>query len=317
MTRKAFIRYGIGFVALVISTYLLTLLTVAVYNSGKPERIGFPDSIFQPPATSLIFAHRGLTENTTENTIDSFRKAAELGSDVLETDVQMTKDGTVVLFHDPDLMRLASRPETVAQLTLDELRAIKIPAGCKENCQTIATLQELLDTFPEHPTNVEIKVNDRTLARKVAELLAHRQDRKDVIVGSAHSEAIEEFRRHSSLPSSAYTTEVIHASICYLLDARCSFSFQALQLPYRKNSILPALRAEPEFLEYARNRGLRTHYWTINETSDMQALLDRNVDGIMTDFPGRAVKLKRSRQEAATDRDARQEQPVDNGAPGP
>ncbi|MEQ8350669.1 MAG: glycerophosphodiester phosphodiesterase family protein [Leptospiraceae bacterium] len=292
ISKKAAIRYGVGFIALAISTYFLTVLTVTIFNSGRSEEIQYPASFFEPAATNLVFAHRGLTDGTIENTIPSFERAIELGTDVLEIDVQITLDGTVVLFHDSDLTRLAGRPETIAQLSLAQIQQLRIPYGCLDGCQTIPTLEQFLTSFPDHPTNIELKTESKEMARLVATMLASRQDRKDVIVGSAHSEAVEEFRRHSSLPTSAHTSEVIQASVCFLLQARCRFDFQALQLPYRPNSILPALRADPDFLEWARQRGLRTHYWTINDAKDMKTLLERNVDGLMTDYPGRALEIR-------------------------
>ena len=294
ISRKAAVRYGVGFLALVISTYLLTILTVAIFNSGRAEKVSFPASFFESAANNLVFAHRGLTENTVENTIPSFQKALSLGTDVLETDVQLTRDGFVVLFHDDDLSRLAGRPERIQDLTLEELQKIALPRDCAEQCSSIPTLEEFLKAFPDQPTNIELKNDSKELARKVATLLAQRQDRKDVIVGSAHGDALDEFRRHSSQPTSAYTSEVIHASICYLLEARCVFDFQALQIPYRENSILPALRADPEFIQWARTRGLRTHYWTINDPAQMETLVLRKVDGLMTDFPQKALDVRKA-----------------------
>ncbi|MCB1137273.1 MAG: hypothetical protein KDK23_00905 [Leptospiraceae bacterium] len=288
---RSMMWYGIGFLALVISTFVLTRFTVFAFNSGRAEIRSFPESFFRPSGERLIFAHRGLTRNTVENTLSSFQASLDLGVDVLETDVQLTSDGVVVIFHDDTLERMAGRSESIPALTLKEVQSLPIPAGCQE-CERIPTLEEFLGRFPGTPVNIELKNESKELAREVARLLAPRQDRKDVIVGSAHKEAIQEFRRQSSLPTSANTGEVIHASICYLLEARCEFDFQALQLPFRPGSVLPALRADAEFLEWAHRRGLRVDYWTINEEEDMKTLLGLPVDGIMTDIPSLALKLR-------------------------
>ncbi|MCB1169159.1 MAG: hypothetical protein KDK25_02440 [Leptospiraceae bacterium] len=288
---RSMMWYGIGFLALVISTFFLTRITVFAFNSGRAEIRNFPESFFRPSGERLIFAHRGLTQSTVENTLTSFEASRALGVDVLETDVQLTSDGVVVIFHDDTLERMAGRSESIAALTLKEVQSLAIPAGC-EKCEQIPTLEEFLVRFPAMPVNIELKNDSKVLAREVARILAPRQDRKDVIVGSAHKEAIQEFRRQSSLPTSANTGEVIHASICYLLDARCEFDFQALQLPFRPDSLLPALRGDAEFLDWAHNRGLRVDYWTINEEADMKTLLGLPVDGIMTDVPSLALKLR-------------------------
>ena len=285
-------KWIVGFVALVISTFLLTKITVWVYNLDRTETISFPDSPFKPDGHRLIFAHRGLTENTTENTMPSFEAADALGTDVLETDVQMSSDGVVVIFHDDDMKRMTGSEGPVSGRTLQELMSMRLPAGCQK-CDQIPTLAELLERFPDKRLNIELKTSDLTLARKVASMLAERQDRKDVIVVSTHPEAIQEFRRHSSLPTGATTGEVVKASLCYMLGARCQFAFQALQLPYRPNSILPALRAEPEFLDWAHRRGLRVDYWTINDEAEMKVLVSRHLDGIMTDRPAAALAVRK------------------------
>ncbi|RUO30646.1 hypothetical protein CWE12_05195 [Aliidiomarina sedimenti] len=74
-------------------------------------------------------SHRGYTKNATENTAKAFEDAIALGFDHLETDLRTTRDGHIVLCHDPELSRISAQTTTVNQLTRKELEAIKLAKG--------------------------------------------------------------------------------------------------------------------------------------------------------------------------------------------
>lgn len=97
------------------------------------------------PAKPRIFAHRGLAEplNLDENTIPAFQAAIDHGATHLESDTQATSDGHAVLFHDPDLKRVAGIDALVSELTLTEVSEIRLANG-----GTIPTLFEALTHFP-------------------------------------------------------------------------------------------------------------------------------------------------------------------------
>lgn len=90
-----------------------------------------------------LIAHRGACLEAPEDTLESLRLASELGADVVECDPRYTKDGTLVLFHDGDLSRLAKCPEKIADLTVDEVRERLASAGLP-----LTTLAELLAKYP-------------------------------------------------------------------------------------------------------------------------------------------------------------------------
>ena len=115
------------------------------------------------------FAHRGLHDperGIVENTLRAFRAAVEAGFG-MELDVQLTKDGRLVVFHDDDLARLAGDPRKVGQCTLAELKALRLN-GVED--AVIPTFAELLETVAGRtPLLVELKhcYDDRRLCRDV------------------------------------------------------------------------------------------------------------------------------------------------------
>src|SRR5262245_45207319 len=88
----------------------------------------------------LVIAHRGDTHAALENTMPAFESALKLGVDGIEMDLQLSRDGRVVVFHDDDLERLAGRPGSVSELNWTELENIPLASGGR-----IPTLETLLD----------------------------------------------------------------------------------------------------------------------------------------------------------------------------
>lgn len=100
----------------------------------------------------LWISHRGLRERHPENTIESFRAACDAGFPALETDLRVTRDGHIVLFHDPDLRRMFDRPEQVASLTRAELEKLRYPTG-----EGLLFLDHFVDLFSDRHWTFDIK----------------------------------------------------------------------------------------------------------------------------------------------------------------
>ena len=93
-----------------------------------------------------VAAHRGWNKKYPENTMEAFRAAADLGVDQIETDVRLTKDGQLVLFHDETLERVTDGTGRVIDHTLAELKKLRV-----KGTGSIPMLTELLDLFGEYP----------------------------------------------------------------------------------------------------------------------------------------------------------------------
>src|SRR5260221_6298603 len=95
-----------------------------------------------------IFAHRGAWKEHPENTLAAFRRGVELGADALELDVHHTRDGVVVVSHDPDGARVFGKPRRIAESTWEEVRGWGAPS-----------LEEVIQAFPGVPINAALKVD--------------------------------------------------------------------------------------------------------------------------------------------------------------
>lgn len=230
----------------------------------------------------LAFAHRGGAYHPDieglENTAAAFRHAVELGYTYLETDVHVTRDGVLLAFHDDVLDRVTDQTGSIAETTLAEVRQALI--GGKE---PVPTLAELFDSFPDARFNIDVKSGGAVEA--LAAFIEERKAWDRVLIGSFSGARLNEFRRrtHGRVATSAHPLEVV----AFVLSPSARLARlitrgrpSALQIPHRRGRITVASR---RLVRRAHAAGLQVHVWTIDDPIEMNILLDRGVDGIMTD----------------------------------
>jgi glycerophosphoryl diester phosphodiesterase len=281
---------------------ILILAGVYIYlamQTGKPAQFR---AIFQRETSRpLVFAHRGGGGLFPENTLEAFKYSAQMGVDVLELDVHSTSDGTLVVMHDSQVDRTTNGSGRVSEMTLAEIK--KLDAGFQFTPDggktfpyrgkgiTIPTLQEIFDSFPEMTFNVEPKQVEPSVVKPLCAMIRARKMTEKVIVGSFRQAAIDEFRAEcSDVATAATPAEASEFLALYKMGLGESYSppMQVLQIPERIGSLQVISK---DFIETARKLNLKVHVWTINDADDMQRLLEMKVDGIMTDYPDRLLKI--------------------------
>jgi glycerophosphoryl diester phosphodiesterase len=294
-----------GYLVLGVILILAGIYLYLAMQTGKPA---LARAIFEKNGSSrpLVFAHRGGGGLFPENTLEAFKYSAAMGVDVLELDVHSTSDGTLVVMHDGAVDRTTNGSGQVNQMTLSELK--KLDAGYQFTPDdgrtfpfrgqgiTIPTLQEIFDALPDKTFNVEPKQVEPSVTAPLCEILRARKMTDKVIVGSFRQTAIDEFRAQCAEVATAATpSEVRDFLALYKVGLGETYRppMQVLQIPER----IGALQiVSGDFIETARKLNLKVHVWTINETDDMQRLIEMRVDGIMTDYPDRLLKILGSGQ---------------------
>ncbi|WP_245644411.1 glycerophosphodiester phosphodiesterase [Nocardioides jensenii] len=241
---------------------------------------GYP--FLDDPPGVLAFAHRGGAFHPEieglENTMAAFRHAVALGYRYLETDVHATRDGMLLAFHDSILDRVTDQKGELSTLSYAEVQGALI--GGRER---VPTLAELFDEFPEVRFNIDIK--SAAAVRPLADFIGARNAHDRVLVGSFSGASLRLFRRltQGRVPTSAHPVEVAvwllspTGRIARLLTGG---HVAALQIPHRKRGI-PVTNSW--LLRKAHAMGTHVHVWTIDDPDEMAELLDRGVDGLMTD----------------------------------
>tara|TARA_B110000014_G_C20125662_1_gene599374 strand:+ start:3164 stop:3919 length:756 start_codon:yes stop_codon:yes gene_type:complete len=243
----------------------------------NPNKLFFKDSSF------TAFIHRGGAEDATENTLDAFQYSANLGFVFMETDVQSTKDGKIVVFHDDSLKRVAGINKQIKQLDLKQLKDIKLLKG-----GTIPTLDELLHSFPKLKFNIDIKTHEAT--NESIKIIRQHNAFDRVCLASFSSKRLKKIRKilNGHLCSSMGMTEVLNLILnSYGLNLKISDG-QCAQVPKSYFGI-PVL--SKRFIDYAHHCSKLVHVWTINNENDMHNIINLGVDGIMTDFPSVLKKV--------------------------
>jgi glycerophosphoryl diester phosphodiesterase len=230
----------------------------------------------------LAFAHRGGATHPDlvgyENTLHAFSHAHGLGYAYLETDVHVTSDGVLLAFHDTVLDRVTDRTGSIATTTYAEVQDALI--GGRER---VPTFSELVDAFPGARFNIDIK--SAGAVAPLAALIKERDLHDRVLIGSFSRRRLQEFRRLTSgrVPTSAAPLEVAAFLLLpsgRLADRLTGRQVAALQIPHRRGRLVVASRG---LVRRAHAAGKHVHVWTIDEPDEMRTLIDRGVDGLMTD----------------------------------
>jgi glycerophosphoryl diester phosphodiesterase len=244
----------------------------------------------------IAFAHRGGAALWPENTLAAFRGALGLGLRWLETDGHMTRDGVIVLCHDAGLERTTDGAGLVRDHTLAELR--ELDAGWRFSTDggrsfpwrgkglTIPTLEDVLALGDDVRVNLEIKQRAPSMARPLWDLVRRLGAEDRILVAAEQDPLVRELRAVSGgrVATSAGRREVtaFWLAVRTGLDRLLPIHYDALQVPVRSGRLRIV---DERFIAAAHRRGIQVHVWTIDEPSEMRALVALGVDGIMTDRP--------------------------------
>ncbi|MDN5514103.1 MAG: glycerophosphodiester phosphodiesterase [Pseudomonas sp.] len=249
----------------------------------------------------LVIAHRGGMGLWPENTLFAFERAAALGVDMLEMDLHLSQDAKLVVIHDETLERTSNGQGPVAHYNLAELQALD--AGYKWTADggqsypyrgqgtRIAALEEVFERFPLIPKALEIKVPDVGMEAVLCEMLATYDQLDRVIVASFHERSLQRFRQLCPEVATAggpVSVRLLLALNWLGLSDLLSPSYPVLQIPQQHGGLN---LATPRLVRNAQARGLQVHLWTINEQPNMRLLLEMGVNGLITDYPDRALQL--------------------------
>jgi glycerophosphoryl diester phosphodiesterase len=222
-----------------------------------------------------------------------------LGVDALECDVHLSRDGDVVVIHDPTLDRTTDTRGDVAARTADELSRVDAghhfgsAEGFPFRGQGIGVprLADLLGRWPDMPVVVEIKGDRPDAAVRVLEVIREAGAEERVIVGGFSLVVLATIRRLAPGVVTSASSSESYAALrrSYFLVAPRRPAFHLFQVPVR-------LRGKPiltrRFVRTACRAGLPVQVWVVDELDEMRRLIDWGVTGIISDRPDRAVTVR-------------------------
>jgi len=231
----------------------------------------------------LAFAHRGGGVEYVENSLTAFQACAAMGYRYFETDVQLTRDGVLVVFHDDRLDPLTDLKGPVSAHDWSDISKVRV-----RGLEPVPTLEELLSSFPQIKINIDPK-SDATV-EPLAKILKQAGAVERVCVGSFSDRRIAGLR------------ELLGPGLCTSPGpkgvTRLWLGSKGLPLPRGAEGCaqVPVTQygltlVNERFVRHCHRQQVQVHVWTIDEEAEMERLIGLGVDGLMTDQPSRLKAL--------------------------
>jgi glycerophosphoryl diester phosphodiesterase len=250
-------------------------------------------------ARPLVFAHRGGCALGPENTLAAFDLGLAAGADGLELDVHLSADGVAVVHHDETLDRTTSASGPIAARSADELA--RVDAGCRFTADgghpfrsrgiAVPTLAAVLGRYRDTRIIVEMKVDSREMGEAVARDVRHAGAAERVC--AAGYGAVSAAAARAALPEMA--TSACHGEVRLAVYRSWAgwpvrrVRYGGYQVPERNGRTRIVSR---RFIRHAHGAGLNVEVWTVDEERDMRRLLEWGVDGVISNRPDVAVRVR-------------------------
>ena len=239
------------------------------YNSLERERV-------------QVVAHRGLSEGYPENTLAAFRYCLdELKVDVIEIDLRCTKDGEIVVIHDATVDRTTDGEGRVADMTLSQLKELKVSSAPDFEGERIPTYRETLELVEGTNMKLLLHIKEPSCAEKMVRLTEEYNKSNDIIIGVESLEDLQTFRQ---LNPDLHTLGFIRGP--YEIEIFIDAGVDIIRL-------WPGwIRNEPVLVDMIQKTG--NPVWTTAGPAgreELKELIELGVDGILTDFPGLLIGI--------------------------
>jgi len=294
-------RRGLQILKVLLPLLAVFLLIVNFFPVHKIKEKRFFQS-----SRPMVFAHQGGELLAPSNTIAAFTKAANMGVDVLDTDLHITKDGYLVAIHDPSVDRTTNGHGKVVDFTLKEIQ--KLDAGYhfkdlngslsyRGKGAYIPSVEELFQKFGNYKWSMEIKDDnpkDRydEMAKKLWELIQKYHMEDKIYISSFDQTILIAFNHYAKgrVAISGGRQEVTKFVIFqkFLLRDLYQPHVDAFQLPTASSGFD---LTDKKVIDGAHRLGMQIDYWTIDDPKIMKKLIDLGADGIQTNRPDLLLKL--------------------------
>ena len=226
-----------------------------------------------------VIAHRGFSSVAPDNTVGSFTKAITAGCDQIKLDVQMTKDGAIVVFHDMDLSYITGEKGKIGDYYFSEVSNINVGSyyGYDDfQEENIPRLQDALDLVKNRDVKINLELKNigknETFVRRVVGLVTINHLEDKVIFSSFRYDYLEIIKSIDPDLKTEYVSD--------------SGDYEELVTKY------PADYYNLRFTNVTKSTVDMLHYyskkvfvWTVNDVESMKMALDMDVDGVVTNCP--------------------------------
>lgn len=227
----------------------------------------------------IIIAHRGASADAPENTTAAFNRAIDIGSDAIETDIQASHDGVLVLIHDSRVDRTTNGQGAVADLPWSVLS--RLDAGSFKDPrfadQRIPTLDQFLDNYVHRiPAYLEIKAPG--VERASVEAVRGRGLLDQVTFTSFHFESV------------ALIADLAPVRTCWTMREWTPEAAARARTTRLHEVSIHVRQMTPDLAKEIRAQGLGVRCWGLADEELMRQAVACEVDGVTIDFPDRLLR---------------------------
>lgn len=272
-----------------------SIRAIALIKPIKTESSTFFNNTFE------IVAHRGGSLEAPENTLVAFEKASKIADDIIfELDVHLTKDKQLVVIHDSTIERTTNGKGQVKDYTAAEL--MSFDAGYhfanetgeyswRGNGVKIPLLSEIITKFPNRMI-IEMKSDETNIEDITVQIIQDARASNRIMIGSQNGLLLARFRKlQPSWNYSASRDDVLRALmlLSIYLEPVGSWAANAFLIPEKDGAITVLSEG---LIKEVQRRKKKVLIWTVNEENDMRRLKSLGVNGLITDRPSVAYRLK-------------------------
>jgi glycerophosphoryl diester phosphodiesterase len=256
---------------------------------------------YKTPSRTQIVAHRGNSGPLTENTLVAISSAIDLGVNMVEVDVRLTRDGIPVLMHDDRVDDTTSGTGFVKDFTWEELRTLDVATrrGTEFMDQSVPSLKDTLDVAVGRVAlNLDVKVPEAAEPTAIAALAAGASG--SVVISGCNERSVRRVQSVSSEISTLLNLDDLLAGIdptdapsvaLASVGVACDLGAMAINVPHQL--------VDTELVRQANVAGIGTWAFTVDDEDRFSELIDTGVDSITTNWPETMLPLlnKRDSQE--------------------
>lgn len=229
--------------------------------------------VIEQKYTLKVTAHRGNSTRAPENTIASVKKAIEVKADYAEIDVRETKDGEIIVFHDSNLKRMGKVNKNVWEMDYKDIKNIDIGIYFDKEFagEKVPLLEEVVSISKDKiKLNIEIKGdnNSKNLVRKVVEIIEYNDIINDCVITSLEYNDIKEVKERNPKIKTGYIMYLAKGDLNNLKS-----DFYSVEESIVNSNLINEIHAN----------GKEIHVWTVNDSKEMERLINMGVDNIITD----------------------------------
>lgn len=233
--------------------------------------------------TMWVIAHRAGAAAAPENTLSALKKAIAAEADMAEIDVRMTRDGRLVVLHDGNLERTAGVDRNVWEMDYAEVRSLDVGAWYSSAFagERVPSLEEMLAASQDRiPLMIELKPAsvDQDLVEKAVRLIRAADMEGQCILACSDLEPLRRSKELAPELDTVYIGGTLDLALCGLAYVD-GFSIYSGALT-------------EEMVEQAHGEGKKVYVWTVNTAAELRAARKLAVDGVVTDDPALAVRLR-------------------------